>query len=92
MDDLEIIETYALSFQKESMIMNVDEELELELTIANEEGLMQTGWVTINGQTFYLQPASDGTRGVMLVGWHKIDGRWYHFQTESDGNRGMLLN
>lgn len=58
----------------------------------NEEGLMQTGWVTINGQTFYLQPASDGTRGVMLAGWHKIDGRWYHFQTESDGNRGMLLN
>lgn len=58
----------------------------------NEEGLMQTGWMTINGQTFYLQPASDGTRGVMLAGWHKIDGRWYHFQTESDGNRGMLLN
>ena len=58
----------------------------------NENGFMQTGWVTINGQTFYLQPVSDGTKGVMFVGWHKIDDRWYYFQTESDGNRGMLLN
>lgn len=57
----------------------------------DQEGKMQTGWITLNGQTFYLQPVSDGTRGKMLTGWQQIDGTWYYFQTTSDGNKGMLL-
>lgn len=55
------------------------------------EGQMATGWVTLNNQTFYLQPVSDGSRGRMLTGWQQIDGKWYWFNTESDGSRGALL-
>jgi glucan-binding YG repeat protein len=53
--------------------------------------MMKTGWIEINGQTFYLQPQSNGHRGEMLTGWQQIDGKWYWFQTESNGNKGALL-
>lgn len=52
---------------------------------------MATGWVTLDGQTFYLQAEADGNRGRMLTGWQLIDGKWYYFNTVSDGNRGALL-
>lgn len=55
------------------------------------EGLLTTGWVMLNGQTFYLQPVSDGTLGRMMTGWQQIDGKWYWFNTVSDGNKGALL-
>lgn len=57
----------------------------------DENGQMQTGWLTIDGQTFYLQPQSNGTRGTMLTGWQQIDGIWYYFNNVSDGSRGKLL-
>ena len=52
---------------------------------------MADGWQTIDGQTFYLQPESNGSRGQMLTGWQKIDGEWYYFNQKSDGNKGVLL-
>lgn len=55
------------------------------------QGQMATGWVTLNNQTFYLQPVSDGTRGRMLTGWQQVDGKWYWFNTASDGSKGALL-
>lgn len=55
------------------------------------EGMMATGWVALNGQTFYLQPVSDGGLGRMLTGWQQIDGKWYWFNTVSDGSKGVLL-
>ena len=54
-------------------------------------GQMAAGWLTLDGQTFYLQPAADGSRGRMLTGWQQIDGKWYWFNTVSDGSRGALL-
>lgn len=57
----------------------------------DQEGSMATGWVTLDGQTFYLQAEADGNRGRMLTGWQLIDGKWYYFNTVSDGNRGALL-
>lgn len=57
----------------------------------DQNGMMKTGWIEINGQTFYLQPQSNGHRGEMLTGWQQIDGKWYWFQTESNGNKGALL-
>lgn len=48
------------------------------------DGKMLTGWVTdADGNIYYLNPASDGTRGMMLIGWQQIDGKWYYFQPES---------
>lgn len=52
---------------------------------------MVSGWLTLNGQTFYLQAEANGNRGRMLTGWQLIDGKWYYFNTVSDGNKGALV-
>lgn len=58
----------------------------------DKDGKMLTGWVTdADGQTYYLNPASDGTRGMMLFGWQLIDGKWYYFsEAEGSGIMGAL--
>ena len=58
----------------------------------DENGHMQTGWVTdADGRKYYLNPDSNGTKGKMLTGWQLIDGKWYYFNPNSDGTRGALL-
>lgn len=57
----------------------------------DEKGAMRTGWVDLDGRSYYLQPQSDGSRGRMLTGWQQIDGKWYYFNTVSDGFKGSLL-
>lgn len=54
-------------------------------------GYMATGWLQIDGLTYYLHPLSDGTQGYMYTGWHQIDGKWYYFSEISDGTMGHLL-
>ena len=61
------------------------------------DGVMKTGWFTdSNGDTYYLNPLSDGTLGRMLTGWNWIDAdgdgkrECYYFETESNGKRGRL--
>jgi len=61
------------------------------------DGVMKTGWFTdSNGDTYYLNPLSDGTLGRMLTGWNWIDAdgdgkrECYYFETESNGKRGKL--
>ena len=57
------------------------------------DGKMLTGWVTdADGNIYYLNPVSDGTRGMMLIGWQQIDGKWYYFsKDEGSGTMGALL-
>ena len=57
------------------------------------DGKMLTGWVTdADGNIYYLNPASDGTRGMMLIGWQQIDGKWYYFsKDEGSGTMGALF-
>ena len=57
------------------------------------DGKMLTGWVTdTDGNIYYLNPASDGTRGMMLIGWQQIYGKWYYFsKDEGSGTMGALL-
>lgn len=57
------------------------------------DGKMLTGWVIdADGNIYYLNPASDGTRGMMLIGWQQIDGKWYYFsKDEGSGTMGALL-
>ena len=57
----------------------------------NADGILATGWLTLDGNTFYLNPNSDGKKGMMMTGWQQIDGNWYFFQTVSDGTRGRML-
>ena len=42
---------------------------------------MQTGWLELNGERYYLYPISDGWKGRMLTGWQQIEGKWYYFET-----------
>ena len=53
---------------------------------------MRTGWFTdSDGQIYYLNKLSDGTRGKMLTGWQWIDGKCYYFSQVSDGKKGHLV-
>ncbi len=56
----------------------------------NEMGYMATGWITDNGQKYYLNPVSDGSQGKMLTGWQFIEGKWYYFHPVPDGMQGRL--
>ena len=47
---------------------------------------MQTGWQTINGQTYYLSDS-----GAMLTGWIQWGGRWYYLNTTPDQYQGALV-
>lgn len=40
----------------------------------DDNGVVQTGFVSSDGDTYYL-----GTDGRMLTGWQLIDGSWYYF-------------
>lgn len=60
-------------------------------------GHMVSGWfVDQDGQRYYLNPVSDGTRGRMLTGWVWIPDssgmeKCYYFNPVSDGTRGRML-
>lgn len=63
----------------------------------DENGKMRTGWfVDTDGNTYYLNENSDGTRGRMMTGWCWIVDamgvqRCYYLNPISDGTKGKLL-
>ena len=58
----------------------------------DSSGAMREGWLEDgNGEWYYMNPISDGTRGAMRTGWHQIDRKWYYFNTVSDGAQGRML-
>ena len=56
------------------------------------DGYMDTGWFKdADGNWYYLNPVSDGTRGAMKTGWFKdTDGNWYYLNPVSDGTKGAM--
>lgn len=57
----------------------------------DEKGYMMTGWFTdVDGNRYYLNPVSDGTKGAMKIGWQAIDGKMYYFNPVSDGTKGAM--
>lgn len=44
----------------------------------NEKGQRQYGWITLNGNTYYLDPST----GAKAKGWKTIDGSRYHFNAQ----------
>ena len=54
-------------------------------------GLMDTGWLELDGKRYYLYANHDGAAGRMLTGWQLLDGKWYYFSTASDATLGALL-
>lgn len=39
----------------------------------NDQGVMQTGWISDKGKAYYLADS-----GLMKTGWKKVDGKWYY--------------
>ena len=46
---------------------------------------MLTGWQFIDGQWYYFNPNSDGTRGAMFSGRLTLDGYWVAENGQWDG-------
>jgi glucan-binding YG repeat protein len=54
-------------------------------------GNMRSGWYKdTDGNWYFLNNVSDGTKGKMVLGWRQIGGKWYYFNEVSDGTRGAL--
>lgn len=54
------------------------------------DSAMDTGWLTVNGHTYYLNTVSDGTLGRMFTGWNNINEKWYYFDEGTDATKGQL--
>ena len=54
-------------------------------------GLMDTGWLELDGKRYYLYANRDSTEGRMLTGWQLLDGKWYYFSSVNDATLGSLL-
>ncbi len=63
----------------------------------DSNGNMRTGWfLDTDGNYYYLNPSSDGTRGCMMTGWVWIPDKngvlkCYYFNPDSDGTRGKMF-
>lgn len=55
-----------------------------------KEGAAHTGWLKLNGDTFYFNEKSDGTECVMREGWFTKNGKKYYFRPDGDGR--MVAN
>ena len=53
-------------------------------------GIMDTGWLNVDGKVYYLEANPVGN-GRMLTGWQMLNGKWYYFSTASDATVGSLL-
>ena len=45
----------------------------MESDYFNEYGVMETGWVSVDGHWYYLNED-----GIMETGWVFVDGHWYY--------------
>lgn len=53
----------------------------------DEEGYMKTGWYQDgDGQWYFLNSVSDGTKGRMMTGWQWIDGYCYYLSEQADAS------
>lgn len=63
----------------------------------DNNGNMMTGWfLDTDGNYYYMNPNSDGTRGKMVTGWVWVPDqngvqKCYYFNPNSDGYRGKML-
>ena len=55
-------------------------------------GTMKTGWLQhTDGNWYFFNTLSDGSKGKMLTGWQWIDGYCYYFSTAKDVTEGKML-
>jgi len=55
------------------------------------EELMETGWLNLQGKTYFLSTENDSTLGHVLTGWQWIDGYCYYFEEADQADYGVLF-
>ena len=52
---------------------------------------METGWLNLQGKTYFLSTENDSTLGHVLTGWQRIDGYCYYFEEADQADYGVLF-
>ena len=55
------------------------------------EELMETGWLNLQGKTYFLSTENGSTLGHVLTGWQWIDGYCYYFEEADQADYGVLF-
>ena len=55
------------------------------------EELMETGWLNLQGKTYFLSTENGSTLGHVLTGWQWIDGDCYYFEEADQADYGVLF-
>ena len=59
--------------------------------LSPEDGSLKTGWLTLNGKSYFLSTESRQFTGRLLSGWQWIDGYCYYFIAEDNARYGELF-
>ena len=59
--------------------------------LSPEDGSLKTGWLTLNGKSYFLSTESGQFTGRLLSGWQWIDGYCYYFLAEDNARYGELF-
>ena len=59
--------------------------------LSPEDGSLKTGWLTLNGKSYFLSTESGQFTGRLLSGWQWIDGYCYYFIAEDNAKYGELF-
>uniref|UniRef100_UPI0028E733C8 hemoblobin-interacting domain-containing protein n=1 Tax=Oribacterium parvum TaxID=1501329 RepID=UPI0028E733C8 len=59
--------------------------------LSPEDGSLKTGWLTLNGKSYFLSTESGQFTGRLLSGWQWIEGYCYYFIAEDNAKYGELF-
>ena len=59
--------------------------------LSPEDGSLKTGWLTLNGKSYFLSTESGQFTGRLLSAWQWIDGYCYYFISEDNARYGELF-
>ena len=55
------------------------------------EDLMETGWLNLQGKTYFLSTENNASFGHVVTGWQWIDGYCYYFEEADQADYGVLF-
>ena len=55
------------------------------------EELMETGWLNLQGKTYFLSTENNASFGHVVTGWQWIDGYCYYFEEADQADYGVLF-
>ena len=55
------------------------------------EDLMETGWLNLQGKTYFLSTENNASFGHVVTGWQWIDGYCYYFEEVDQADYGVLF-